>query len=87
MAIDILRGLENLLLGKEVTENRMRCLNAVLDEQERQDDLGVIDPNRIARASQIFSSLAAKRAQNIGLQHQNCNRYHSNRKTWILRWI
>mmetsp|Transcript_23040 Transcript_23040/g.49880 ORF Transcript_23040/g.49880 Transcript_23040/m.49880 type:complete len:167 (-) Transcript_23040:191-691(-) len=65
--LDILTGIENLLLIKEVKKCRTEYLHAVLDEQERQDDLGIVDPDRLARVSQQYSTRAVKRAQRIGL--------------------
>lgn len=44
-------------------------MNAVLDEQERQDDLGIWDPEAIAFASVTHSKWARERAQELGDLH------------------
>ena len=65
----LLMGLENLLMGKEVKECRRRNLNAVLDEQERQDELGIFDPDSLACVSHRYSLVAAKKARELGISH------------------
>ena len=72
-----LTGIENLLtpgLARKTMACRIGCLNAVLDEQARQDASGCCDPNRIARASQKYSRWATRRSLNIGIMHHQMSR-------------
>lgn len=66
--LNIMHGIEGLLLSKEVKACKNGCMDAVLEEQERQDDLGIFDPDRLARASRKYSRFAMRRAQKIGMQ-------------------
>ena len=66
----VLTGIENILTPKLIKRKRAcraRCINAVLDEQERQDLAGIYDADRIAFVSHQCSESAAKRAHKIGL--------------------
>ena len=68
--LDMMTGIETFLFVEEVTKCRSQCVNAVFDEQEHQDDLGICNPERIARASRQYSRMATQRAYNIGC-HQS----------------
>ncbi len=63
---DMMIGIENLLLCKQVNQCKMGCYQAVLDEQDRQYDLGIVDPERLALASQQYSAWSARRALKNG---------------------
>lgn len=63
-------GIENMLSPKilrRVQVCKARCLNAVLDEQDRQDKYNEYDPMKIAAASLKHSNWSATRAHTIGL--------------------
>ena len=64
--LDAMTGLENLLQIKAVRRNKLGCLHAVLDEQDRQDEVEMFDADRLAAASRQFSIWADKRAAKIG---------------------
>ena len=66
-------GIENMLtpgLIKKSQAARERRLRAVLSEQERQDEAGEYDPDKLAQVSQTFSKWSTKRASTIGLLQQ-----------------
>ncbi|KAL7466144.1 hypothetical protein ACHAXS_011034 [Conticribra weissflogii] len=65
-------GLEHLLSRDDCNElisRRLETINAVLDEQERQDDLGIWDPQAISFVSFKYSKWARERAQELGEIH------------------
>mmetsp|Transcript_5692 Transcript_5692/g.11773 ORF Transcript_5692/g.11773 Transcript_5692/m.11773 type:complete len:202 (-) Transcript_5692:251-856(-) len=65
-------GLEHLLSRDDCNElisRRLETINAVLDEQERQDDLGMWDPQAISFVSFRYSKWARERAQELGEIH------------------
>ena len=65
-----LTGIEHLLsvkLIKKAYVCRMKCLNAVLEEQKRQFIRGEYDPDALARVSQQYSNWSSKRAFIIGM--------------------
>lgn len=68
---DLMTGIEGLILSKEVKATKEAHLNAVLGEQERQDDLGMWDEERIALASKQYSRFSLRRAMNIGAQQSS----------------
>ena len=66
---ECLTGIEHLLsvkLIKKTYARRMQCLNAVLDEQERQRYWGESNPDVLAQVSQYYSKCSTKRAVIIG---------------------
>ena len=66
---ECLTGIEHLLsmkLIKKTYARRMQCLNAVLDEQERQRYWGKSNPDLLAQVSQYYSKCSTKRAVIIG---------------------
>ena len=66
---ECLTGIEHLLsvkLIKKTYARRMQCLNAVLDEQERQRYCGESNPDVLAQVSQYYSKCSTKRAVIIG---------------------
>ena len=66
---ECLTGIEHLLsvkLIKKAYARRMQCLNAVLDEQERQRYWGKSNPDLLAQVSQYYSKCSTKRAVIIG---------------------
>lgn len=52
---------------KKSKATRVKCVRAVLMEQERQDRIGRCDPIGIALSSRHYSEPASKRAHSIGL--------------------
>ena len=66
------RGLEThtKLHSKAKTLNREEAIDAVLDEQEEQQALGVVDEEAIAQCYQTFSSSCQLWAHTIGLRDQ-----------------
>lgn len=67
--IGMMTGLENLIFSSQVQQCRMGCLRAVLDEQERQDDMEIFDPDTLAKTSQQYSTWATRRALQNGSNH------------------
>ena len=66
-------GIENVLTPSLVEDTMARktgCVNAVLDEQKRQDSTGRYDPERLARASLRYSRRAVCRSIKIGMIRQ-----------------
>ena len=66
----ILTGLERHLtpkVTKKTIVSKMRCFNAVLDEQYRQNVSGEYDQYKLRRVSQHHTKWVAKRAHTIGL--------------------
>ena len=62
-------GIENRLTPgttKKSKARRAQCLNAVLDEQERQDS-GEYDPIKLACVSKHYSKWSTRRARAIGM--------------------
>ncbi len=56
----------------ELVQKRLELINAVLDEQERQDDLNIWDPEAIAFVSMRYSKWARERAKELGEEHFRC---------------
>ena len=67
-------GIENDLMKKTMAK-RTRYLDAVLDEQDRQDAAGYCDPDRLAYVSRHYSKWSAKRALKIGMMQQPINMF------------
>jgi hypothetical protein len=70
------RGLEDLLSIKNMTERRFRLattIRSVLDEQERQKDIGMSDPARLRQRSLEASTRSQERA------FQRANSHYHNR--------
>lgn len=71
-AVDI-TGIENVVtpaMIQRALKCRNQCINAVLDEQDRQDAKnGRVDADRLAQVSCQYSKYSRKRAQNIGKLH------------------
>ena len=62
------RGLERFAsaLEAETAKNaKLYVIDAVLDEQDRQDEMGIYDGNQIAAASRAASRRALERAQTL----------------------
>ena len=65
-------GIENILtpgLMKKTMALKRGCLNAALDEQDRQDASGYCDPDGLALASQEYSRWATGMAQKIAIMN------------------
>jgi len=56
----------------ELVQKRLELINAVLDEQERQDGLNILDPEAIAFVSMRYSKWARERAKELGEEHFRC---------------
>lgn len=71
-----LTGIENFAtpkLMKQAVEDKKRYVDAVLDEQERQDNSCEFDLDKLGMAARHYTGKAAKRAHMIGLVHARCS--------------
>ena len=77
--LDELTGIENLVSLKTIKKiqgARISCINAVLEESQKQKTSGDINPDRLASVSEHYSKSASKRAQSIGKLHSRIAGLH-----------
>ena len=66
----MLTGIETLLTPSSIRQTKTcwaQCINSVLEEESRQANAGIFDPERIDNASQSYSRSASERARAIGI--------------------